>query len=112
MSDQEELWFVCNNCMGEYSPKDLGLFISDEDNKLAHFCPYCGFWEFTPSDEHDWEDETFKNILGNGPERYYEYPSVIFREPRNEGMVKLHKKNMENQGKVKPDLPKFSEIIT
>lgn len=86
----ENRWFRCMNCWGEYRLEDLGLFITSEDNKLAYFCPQCGFWEFCTSEDAP-PEEGIQDILENGPKEVYEYPDEIIKPIKDNWFKKEHK---------------------
>jgi DNA-directed RNA polymerase subunit RPC12/RpoP len=93
-NNEETKWFRCMNCWTEFILGDLGLFITSEDNKLAYFCPVCGFWEFCTSEEAP-QDEEVQDILEDGPNQVYEYPGEIIREIKDEYYLKEHKVLLE-----------------
>jgi hypothetical protein len=82
--------FFCTNCWGEYSIEELGLFITSEDNKLAYFCPQCGFWEFCIPGVAPPEEEV-REILEDGPKEVYEYPDKIIKPIKDNWFKKEHK---------------------
>jgi hypothetical protein len=110
MSKNKKQWFICTNCMAEVCIDDLGIFLSEEDNKIAHFCGFCGWWEFIPSEEHDWDNPKNEKILEEGPKRYYKYPKNIVKHTKHEFLIERHEENLEKQ-ELETDLPDFSKIL-
>jgi DNA-directed RNA polymerase subunit RPC12/RpoP len=93
-NENETQWFRCMNCWTEFILGDLGLFITSEDNKLAYFCPVCGFWEFCTSEEAP-HDEEIQDILEDGPDHVYEYPGKIIRDVKDEYYLREHEDLLE-----------------
>lgn len=98
-NNEETKWFRCTNCWGEYRLDDLGLFITSEDNKLAYFCPVCGFWELCTSEEAP-HDEKIQDILEDGPDQVYEYPGKIIK-PVNDKIYLENHEEMLNEYKAR-----------
>jgi DNA-directed RNA polymerase subunit RPC12/RpoP len=99
-NENETQWFRCMNCWTEFILGDLGLFITSEDNKLAYFCPVCGFWEFCTSEDALPESE-INDVLENGPDQVYEYPRKIIRDLKDEYYLKEHEDLLERDKKKK-----------
>jgi DNA-directed RNA polymerase subunit RPC12/RpoP len=96
---EETKWFRCMNCWGEYRLEDLGLFITSEDNKLAYFCPVCGFWEFCTSEDAPHEEE-IQDILEDGPDQVYEYPGKMIKPVKDKIYLENHE-DMLNEYKAR-----------